>query len=98
MTGGTAGTAGAATRQRLRRARAFLREHPVEGVPVNAGRAEPDALASALIGGDLQALAGKLSGGCVLGTDAGGLTRAALNPVHGAAKVAGGEVTGIQIQ
>lgn len=83
------GTTAAATRQRLRRARASLSGTVREDadLPVNADRDTLDALASSLNRGDLRGLVERLSEGCVLWTDAGGLTRAARNPIRGQDKV-----------
>ena len=81
------GTTASATRQRLRRARASLGSGGEEDLPVTADRATLDRLASSLNNGDLEVLVEQLSGGCVLWTDSGGLTRAARNPIHGPEKV-----------
>jgi RNA polymerase sigma-70 factor (ECF subfamily) len=84
---GIVGTTAPATRQRLRRARSTLTHSDDRGRPTGADRATLEALASALNDGDLGALVEQLSGGCVLWTDAGGLTRAARNPIRGQDKV-----------
>lgn len=85
------GTTAAATRQRLRRARASLRQEDATGagigLPLTADRVTLDALATALNTGDLQALVDLLSEGCVLWTDSGGLSKAARNPIYGPSKV-----------
>jgi RNA polymerase sigma-70 factor (ECF subfamily) len=84
---GIVGTTAPATRQRLRRARSTLTHSDDRGRPTGADRATLEALASALNDGDLGSLVEQLSGGCVLWTDAGGLTRAARNPIRGQDKV-----------
>jgi RNA polymerase sigma-70 factor (ECF subfamily) len=81
------GTTAPATRQRLRRARSALAKGDDRGLPVGADRATLELLASRLNDGDLGALVEQLSEGCVLWTDAGGLTRAARNPIHGPDRV-----------
>lgn len=92
--GEVTGTTPAATRQRLRRARTAIgapgKDSPdtTGGVVAHsADRDLLDELSRALNTGDLQVLVTQLSEGCVLWTDSGGLSRAALNPVRGAAKV-----------
>ncbi|OLT51856.1 RNA polymerase subunit sigma-24 [Corynebacterium sp. CNJ-954] len=82
------GSTPAATRQRLRRARAALAS-PSEAAPVprSADQSYLHTLAAALNADDLGTLVEQLSEGCVLWTDSGGLTRAARNPVYGSDRV-----------
>ncbi|MCJ7858859.1 sigma-70 family RNA polymerase sigma factor [Corynebacterium kalidii] len=87
---GVVGSTPAATRQRLRRARATLagpHGEETDPAPRLVDRATLDALATALDAGDLGSLVEQLSEGCVLWTDSGGLSRAARNPVYGADRV-----------
>lgn len=86
--GGAVGRSPAAARQIAHRARAAVRaRRPRHRADGQERRRVVDRFAAAVAGGDLQQLMDVLAPDVVLLTDGGGLKRAALRPIHGAAKV-----------